>query len=113
TSTYSTGIGQRSTVTLQDGSIVELNAQTRIKVAFGAERRSVQLLDGQAIFRVAKDASRPFVVHAGDREIIALGTAFDVRLDPSAMRVTLLEGKVAVRPEGSAAALEWPRPSEP
>jgi ferric-dicitrate binding protein FerR (iron transport regulator) len=106
--TYSTGIGQRSTITLQDGSTLELNAKTRVQVALSAERRSVELLDGQAIFNVAKDASRPFVVHAGGREIIAVGTAFDVRVDASAMQVTLLEGKVAVRPEGSRASLNVP-----
>jgi transmembrane sensor len=109
-STFSTGTGQRSTVTLQDGSTVELNSKTRIRVAFSGKRRSVVLLEGQAIFQVAKDVQRPFVVQAGDREIVAVGTAFDVRLDSSAVRVTLLEGKVAVTPQGGVAALELPLP---
>lgn len=111
--TFYTGTGQRSTVTLPDGSAVELNSETRIQVAFRAERRSVELLEGQAIFQVAKDPLRPFVVQAGDREIVAVGTAFDVRLDSSAVRVTLLEGKVAVTPQGGAAALELPMPVLP
>lgn len=93
---YETGIGQRSSVTLKDGSSVELNARTRIAVAFDKERRTVQLLQGQALFHVALDSRRPFVVHAGDREIVALGTAFDVRLDKRSVRVTLIDGKVSV-----------------
>ena len=109
--TYSTGTGQRSTVMLQDGSVVELNSRTRIHVAFGDERRSVALLEGQAIFRVAKDARRPFVVRAGDREIVAVGTAFDVRLDASTVRVTLIEGKVAVTPKGGADDVKLPLPA--
>jgi len=102
---YTTGIGQRSTVTLQDGSSLELNSKTRVEVAFTSERRSVKLLDGQAIFRVARNPARPFVVHAGDRDIVAIGTAFDVRLERAALRVTLLEGKVAVAPEGASLPL--------
>jgi transmembrane sensor len=100
--TFQTGTGQRSTVKLQDGSTVDLNSRTRIRVAFSDARRSVTLLEGQAIFQVSKDPSRPFVVHAGNREIVALGTTFDVRLDAAAVQVTLVEGKVAVVPEGGA-----------
>jgi transmembrane sensor len=93
---YVTGFGQRSTVTLQDGSSVELNAKTRIEVKFDSARRSVELLEGQALFRVARHAQRPFIVRAADREIVALGTAFDVRLDKRSVTVTLIEGKVSV-----------------
>jgi transmembrane sensor len=106
--TFYTGTGQRSTVTLQDGSTVELNSRTRIRVAFNDERRLVTLLEGEAIFRVARNPVRPFVVQAGDREILAIGTAFDVRLESSVVRVTLLEGKVAVTSEGGAATLALP-----
>jgi transmembrane sensor len=94
--TYVTGVGQRSNVTLQDGSSLELNSQTTVKVSFNDKQRLVTLLDGQVLFRVAHNAKWPFVVRARDREIVALGTAFDVRLERSAMRVTLLEGKVSV-----------------
>jgi transmembrane sensor len=97
---YSTGAGQRSTVTLRDGSSVELNSNTKVEVAFDDERRAVTLREGQALFNVAKAADRPFVVRAGDREIIALGTAFDVRLEDAAVRVTLLQGKVAIKRAG-------------
>ncbi|MBL8270473.1 FecR family protein [Steroidobacter sp.] len=93
---YSTQIAQRSTVSLRDGSILELNAGSQIEVSFSEQRRSVRLLAGQAMFRVAKDPSRPFVVRAANREIVAVGTEFDVRLDASSVQVTLLEGKVNV-----------------
>ncbi|MGH8236211.1 MAG: FecR domain-containing protein [Steroidobacteraceae bacterium] len=98
---YETGIGQRSTVTLQDGSSVELNAKTRIKVAFTANTRNVELIDGQALFQIARNPQRPFVVRAADRDITAVGTAFDVRVDETSLRVTLLEGKVKVSRDSS------------
>jgi len=97
---YATGIGQRSTVTLQDGSTVELNTRTQLEVHFSDAQRSVTLVEGQALFHVAKNPQRPFVVHAGDREIVAVGTEFDVRLDADSVRVTLLEGKVEVERSG-------------
>jgi transmembrane sensor len=93
---YITAVGQRSTVTLRDGSSIELNARTRVKVDFTETRRSVELVDGQALFHVAKNPHRPFIVRAGNREIVAIGTAFDVRVDAAYLRVTLIEGKVAV-----------------
>jgi transmembrane sensor len=93
---YITAAGQRSTVILRDGSSVELNSRTRVKVDFNETRRSVELIDGQALFHVAKNPHRPFIVRAGNREIVAIGTAFDVRVDATYLRVTLIEGKVAV-----------------
>jgi transmembrane sensor len=96
TEQYITAVGQRSTITLRDGSSVELNARTRIKVDFTETRRSVELVDGQALFHVAKNPHRPFIVRAGNREIVAIGTAFDVRVDAAYLRVTLIEGKVAI-----------------
>lgn len=96
---YETGVGQRSTVALADGSSIDLNAKTRIKVALDAAVRRIELIEGQAFFHVARDPQRPFVVRAAGRDITAVGTAFDVRLDTSLMRVTLLEGKVKVTDE--------------
>jgi transmembrane sensor len=93
---YSTSTGQRSTFVLDDGSIIELNAQSRIEVRFSDYRRDVALVEGQALFNVAKDLRRPFIVRAGNRQVLALGTRFDVRLDSTSVQVTLLEGKVRV-----------------
>ena len=101
---YVTRVGQRTVVTLRDGSTVELNAKTAMKVVFTPDQRLIQLVGGQALFHVAKNAQRPFVVRAGDREILAIGTAFDVRRDATSVRVTLIEGKVAVSRESPAEA---------
>ncbi len=98
---YETGTGQRSTSTLQDGSVVDLNARTRIKVSFTDRARTVELIYGQAMFHIAHNARRPFTVRAGDREITAIGTQFDVRLDAQSVSVTLIEGKVQVLEETS------------
>jgi transmembrane sensor len=98
TTVYRTSSDERSRVTLTDGSVVTLDAGTRIAVRLEKSRRHVTLLGGHALFEVAKDKRRPFVVKAGDRTITALGTVFDVRLSPTELRVTLAEGAVAVRP---------------
>jgi transmembrane sensor len=101
---YETQLGQRSTVTLRDGSTVELDARTLVNVAFTTKERRIELVCGQALFHVAKNPERPFVVRAGDREIVAIGTEFDVRRDSGSVRVTLIEGRVAVSGESLSGA---------
>ncbi len=97
-----TAVGQRSAVTLDDGSVVELNTDSLIDVNYGERLRQVRLVRGQALFEVAHDSTRPFVVEAAGQRIIAIGTAFDVRVGPEGMQVTLVEGKVAVEPVAKA-----------
>ncbi len=91
---YTTGIGEQRTVQLLDGSTVELNARSTIQVHLTAEQRDVTLLEGQALFRVAKDKQRPFVVRAGDAQVRAVGTEFDVYKKQTATVVTVVEGRV-------------------
>jgi len=96
---YGTAVGERRTITLSDGSTVTLNTNSRIEVAYNSARRDIQLIQGQALFEVAKNASWPFVVEAGNQRITALGTAFDVRVDDKSheeIQVALVEGRVAV-----------------
>lgn len=95
---YATSPNERTRVTLADGSVVTLDSGTRLSARLGTSRRNITLLAGRALFQVAKDPRRPFVVKAGDRTITALGTVFDVRLASGELRVTLAEGSVAVRP---------------
>ncbi len=95
---YRTAIGERLNVVLDDGSLVTLNTRTEMRVAFAAGERKVELLRGQALFEVAKDTVRPFVVETRDRRFVAVGTAFDVRVDPARVQVTMLEGVVRVEP---------------
>jgi transmembrane sensor len=94
--TYETTFGERRALTLPDGSIVELNARSEVRVTFHDGQRDVHLLEGQALFRVAKDHTRPFVVHAGDTSVRAVGTAFDVNRKSASTTVTVIEGRVAV-----------------
>ncbi|MCU7373129.1 FecR domain-containing protein [Paucibacter sp. O1-1] len=108
---YETGVGEQRTVVLQDGSRLTLNTATRVRVALGQTQRQVSVEGGEALFEVAKDASRPFVVRAASTEVVATGTAFVVRWGPPdrgsrpALAVTLVEGQVVVRgPVGSALA---------
>lgn len=91
-----TAIGEQLTRTLNDGSLVELNTNSEVRVQLSDEQRLVYLLKGQAVFSVAHDETRPFVVFAGDRRVTALGTLFEVRLENEVAQVTLLEGKVKV-----------------
>lgn len=95
---YATSPNERTGVTLADGSVVTLDSGTRLAVRLAGTRRDVTLLAGRALFQVAKDPHRPFVVKAGDRTITALGTVFDVQFSPNELRVTLAEGSVAVGP---------------
>jgi transmembrane sensor len=91
---YSTGIGEQRTIQLLDGSTVELNARSRVKIHLTDRRRDVALIEGQALFRVAKDTQRPFVVRAGDAQVRAVGTEFDVYKKQAETVVTVVEGRV-------------------
>lgn len=96
--TYTTGIGEQRLIALPDGSSVELNTRSRIRVHITAEKREVELLDGQALFRVEQDPNRPFIVQSGATLVRAVGTRFDVYRKTSGTVVTVLEGRVAILP---------------
>ncbi|WP_421934286.1 FecR family protein [Phenylobacterium sp.] len=105
-SVYSTGVGEQRLVRLEDGSRVRLDTQTRLKVRFSSGVRRVELDRGQAFFEVAHDAGRPFIVDAGQTDVRAIGTRFDVRRDDGRVRVTLVEGAVEVRAAASRDAAQ-------
>ena len=102
--TYATGKGQHQRVTLADGSIVDLNAETRLSVSFSGKARRVTLGDGEAIFDVTHDAARPFTVAASDRIVRVVGTQFDVRNRRGDLSVTVARGQVQVRPGAGASS---------
>jgi len=81
---------------LPDGSTVELNAGSKVIEAFTFEERRVRLVHGEAHFTVAKNAERPFIVEASGVAVRAVGTAFNVRLDPANVEVVVTEGTVRV-----------------
>lgn len=94
---FRTGIGEHTTQDLPDGSMVTMNTDTALEVAFTAETRVVHLRRGEALFEVAHDVSHPFDVHAGGHVVRAVGTAFDVRLDSGGgVQVVVTAGKVRV-----------------
>jgi transmembrane sensor len=93
---YSTGVGEQRTVQLSDGTSVELNARSQISVRFTEHERVIHLLAGQALFRVAKNPARPFVVDSNGTRVRAVGTQFDVYRKAASTTVTVLEGRVAV-----------------
>jgi len=98
--TLSTAVGQQRNVTLADGSIVTLNTNTIVESDLRRRTREIYLRKGEAHFQVAHDRSRPFLVHAGDAVVRAVGTAFEVRvLTDQHVDVVVNEGRVEVRPE--------------
>jgi transmembrane sensor len=100
---YVTRPGEQQVATLDDGSRIALNTDTRVDVKFNADRRHITLDRGEAMFEVARDADRPFVVIAGNTRVEALGTVFTVRRTRDEVVVTLIKGEVAVSRESAGA----------
>jgi transmembrane sensor len=95
-SAYRTAIGETRTLTLDDGSHVTLNTDTQLMVAYRAGERRIRLEHGEALFEVAPNPQRPFIVQAADHQVRALGTIFDVRSDAQNLAVILIKGQVEV-----------------
>src|SRR5258708_14698794 len=98
---YATRIGETKEVALSDGSMVVLNTDSKILVHYSKTRRQIQLLQGEALFDVAKNKKRPFIVTAGDTQVRAVGTSFTVKpLPKQPVQVLVREGIVEIqRPE--------------
>jgi transmembrane sensor len=96
--TLATAVGQQRNVTLADGSMVTLNTNTIVETDLRRHIREIYLRKGEAHFQVAHDRSRPFLVHAGDAVVRAVGTAFEVRvLTDQHVDVVVNEGSVEVQ----------------
>jgi transmembrane sensor len=93
---YTTAIGEQRSLEFPDGSTVELNSKSKIRVHYSKDARTVDLLEGQALFHVAKDKTRHFIVSTGGAQVRAVGTQFDVYERQDSTVVTVLEGQVAV-----------------
>jgi len=93
---YQTGAGGPRSVSLRDGSQVQINVRSDLEVQVDGRRRDVQLLNGEALFQVAHDPAHPFRVHTPQTVIEAKGTQFDVRVRDGRTVVVLLEGRVEV-----------------
>jgi transmembrane sensor len=121
---FETATGEQRTFELPDGSVVYLNTHSHVAIRFAAHAREVRLLNGEALFRVHHDTSRPFRVSTDDAVVQAVGTQFDVYRREDGTVISVIEGRVKVMPalssaasapagasEGSAAALPQKAPS--
>lgn len=93
---YQTAVGEQKDVSLPDGSTMKLNTDSQVSVSFSSRQRNLHLIKGEAMFKVAHDRSRPFIVHAGGGVVRAVGTAFSVHLMGPDVEVTVTEGRVEI-----------------
>jgi|GEM_PF-2734086 len=114
TRVYSSARAEMKTITLDDGSTVHLNAQSRITVNYTGNERNITLEQGEALFEVSHNPVRPFLVYAGNGKVQAIGTQFNVKLMPDFnVMVTLVEGVIRItqnmgKHEGLARILKIP-----
>jgi transmembrane sensor len=101
--TYATPLGGHETVRLGDGSQIELNTDTSVRVAFDGNGRKVWLDEGEAYFQIRHDAQHPFTVVTRDLRIVDLGTKFVVRKTGSHLKISLVEGSARLEPNGDGA----------
>lgn len=104
---YTTQVGERRSLRLADGSTMTLNSMSRVRIEFTQTTRAVDLLQGEALFHVAKNPMRPFIVRSDGTVIRAVGTEFDVKRRKLGTLVTVVEGRVAVITKATTA------PSDP
>ncbi|MDH5823907.1 FecR domain-containing protein [Luteimonas sp. RD2P54] len=102
---FETGIGEHASIALPDGSRLELNSASKIRVDFTEGARIIRLLEGEAFFTVAHAPERPFWVVADRTWVRAVGTAFNVHRRNDGVRVTVSEGRVKV---GSVSTRQTP-----
>lgn len=96
--TFDTAVGEMRRLDMEDGSVVEMNTNSEVNVAYSDHSREIWLAHGEGNFTVAKNKSRPFIVHAGDTTVTAVGTAFSVDATrPDQLRVSVSEGTVMVK----------------
>ena len=104
-----TAVGAFQKLDLPDGSVVQLNTDSAIEINFTAGERRVRLVRGEVLFKVAKNPARPFIVTAGQVDVRAVGTAFNVRLRPERVEVLVTEGRVRVDDSAKGESLLQPR----
>jgi len=112
TGLYRTATGEQRTVQLTDGTVVNLNTHSKFTVHFTDRTRQVDLIEGEALFGVAHDASRPFFVRTRDAVIRAVGTQFNVYEHGGETSVAVIEGVVQVVPAEKPTAARLLRAGE-
>ncbi len=97
---YAADRAERRVLRLNDGSVVTLGGASRVALAYTPAERRIRLTEGEALFNVAHDSRRPFIVEVAHGEIRAVGTAFDVRVAPHQAAVTVVSGVVRIALRG-------------
>ncbi|CCH47809.1 FecR family protein [Pseudodesulfovibrio piezophilus] len=110
---FATGIGEKKTLHLADGSRITLGADTSVKVTFTRTSRHIQMSTGEAFYEVAKDPKRPFIVVSGEHQITVHGTIFDVRHNTQRIQVAVREGVVSVTALQKISPLDRTKPPQP
>lgn len=105
TADHVTDAGERRELRLQDGSLLWMNGDTVLSVNYSPDQRGITLYQGEALFEVAKDPSRPFIVHAAQGEVQAVGTRFDVDQRGDEVTVQVSEGIVQLSSGGETLRL--------
>ncbi|MFK8020990.1 MAG: FecR domain-containing protein [Pseudomonadales bacterium] len=100
---FATAIGEQRTVTLSDGSKVQLNTNSRLLVQYSADQRTVNLSQGEAYFDVSTDLDKPFIVLVPGGSVTAVGTAFNIEIDSQQTLVTVTEGVIRVEENNNSA----------
>lgn len=93
---YQSDLGEHKSIKAEDGSIITLGAKSKVFIDYSSAKRDVYLVEGEALFTVAKDKNRPFIVYNQGQSVQALGTIFNVKASKSQMQVAVLEGIVEV-----------------
>lgn len=93
---FATVHGQQRLTRLADGSSIRLNSATTLDVSLGGSRRVVRMIEGEALFDVARDRQRPFIVDLGEARVQVIGTSFNIRRREDRIELTVTSGLVAV-----------------
>ena len=101
--TYATRIGEIRKIELEDGSVLTLNTQSVLNVQMDDEVRRVQMVSGEALFDVAKDANRPFRIETPEGLVEVYGTVFSVQLQDEGLELAVREGRVGLTPKDADA----------
>jgi transmembrane sensor len=100
---FATTAGEQRSISLADGSVVFMNANSQVRLRWTSAERRIALTKGEARFQVAKNPQRPFIVVTSQASVRAVGTIFSVTADHKSTQVTVIEGrvKVSAQPEES------------
>jgi len=94
---FTTALGEQRTITLGDGSVIELNTGTVLRTRIGRNERYAELVRGEAFFNIVHEGKRPFTVDVAKHRVIDLGTKFLIRKNPNRLEVALIEGRAELK----------------